>query len=183
VRLVAWNLLHGGGERIPRLVDALVSHEPDMAGSRGARMPQLRMLMSEAAARDFHTASLGDALTLRLRYRDGTERYERAAVPWIARLIAGRPRIHSSKIKLAAAGFREALQTERGAGALRACPFSLVEVNDERLLYRRGRYLVDLNFGSVERRLEVGSPASSTESSSGIRCVPAFGGVGLESPE
>jgi hypothetical protein len=139
--------------------------------------------IAEAAARDLHTVSLGDALTLCLLYRDGPERYERAAVRWIARLIAGRPRIHWSEIKLAAAGFREALQSERGAEALRGCPFSLVEVNDERLLYRRGRHLIDLNFGSVERPLEVGSPVLSTESSSEIRCVPAFGAVVLERRE
>jgi exodeoxyribonuclease-3 len=51
VRLVAWNLLHGGGERIPRLVDALVSHEPDvcvLAETRQARMPQLLQLMRQA---------------------------------------------------------------------------------------------------------------------------------------
>jgi hypothetical protein len=32
---------------------------------------------------------------------------------WIARLIAERPKIHLSEIELAAAGFREALRSER----------------------------------------------------------------------
>jgi hypothetical protein len=49
------------------------------------------------------------------------ERYERAAVRWIARLIAERPKIHLSEIELAAAGFREALHSERGVEALRGC--------------------------------------------------------------
>jgi hypothetical protein len=40
---------------------------------------------------------------------------------WIARLIAERPKIHLSEIELAAAGFREALHSERGVEALRGC--------------------------------------------------------------
>jgi hypothetical protein len=50
--------------------------------------------IAESAARDLYTVSLGDALTLCLLYRDDTERYERAA-----------------------AGFREAIHTQRGVDA------------------------------------------------------------------
>lgn len=71
------------------------------------------------AARDLHTTSLGDALTLCLLYRDDPERYERAAARWIARLIAERPKILLAEIELAAAGFREAIHTDRGVVALR----------------------------------------------------------------
>jgi hypothetical protein len=56
-------------------------------------------------------------------------------------------------------------------------------VDDQRLFYRRGRHLVDLNFGPVERPLERGEPMLSTDMSSPIRYVPAFGGVILEDPE
>ena len=77
--------------------------------------------IAEAAARDLHTVSLGDALTLCLLYRDDPERYERAAARWIARLIAERPKIHLPEIELAAAGFREAMHSERGVEALRGC--------------------------------------------------------------
>ncbi len=75
--------------------------------------------IAEAAARDLHKISLGDALTLCLLYRDDPERYERAAARWIARLIAERPHIHLAEIELAAAGFREAIHTQRGVDALR----------------------------------------------------------------
>lgn len=61
--------------------------------------------------------------------------------------------------------------------------FSLLEVDDERLLYRRGRHLIDVNFGPVERRLEAGRHVLSTEDLSEVRFVPAFGGDVLESPE
>lgn len=74
--------------------------------------------IAESAARDLYTVSLGDALTLCLLYRDDTERYERAAARWIARLIAERPKIRLSEIELAA-GFREAIHTQRGVDALR----------------------------------------------------------------
>ncbi len=77
--------------------------------------------IAEAAARDLHTVGLGDALTLCLLYRDDPERYERAAARWIARLIAERPKIHLSEIELAAAGFREALHSDRGVEVLRGC--------------------------------------------------------------
>jgi hypothetical protein len=73
--------------------------------------------IAESAARDLYTVSLGDALTLCLLYRDDTERYERAAARWIARLIAERPKIRLSEIELAAAGFREAIHTQRGVDA------------------------------------------------------------------
>lgn len=79
------------------------------------------LAIAEAAARDLHTVSLGDALTLCLLYRDDPEGYERAAARWIARLISERPKIHLSEIELAAAGFREALHSERGVEALRSC--------------------------------------------------------------
>jgi hypothetical protein len=65
--------------------------------------------------------SLADALELCLLYRGEPERYERAAARWIARLIAERPGARLSEIELAAAGFREAVYSERGAEALRAC--------------------------------------------------------------
>ena len=77
--------------------------------------------IAESAARDLEHVALGDALTLCLLYRDDPERYERAAARWIARLIAERPKIHLSEIELAAAGFRDALHTERGVEALRSC--------------------------------------------------------------
>jgi hypothetical protein len=75
--------------------------------------------IAEAAAREAHTIGLRDALELCLLYRDDPERYERAAARWIARLIAERPSIQLSEIELAAAGFREAMHTERGVDALR----------------------------------------------------------------
>ena len=53
--------------------------------------------------------------------RVGKPEAERAAARWIARLIAERPKIHLSEIELAAAGFREALHSERGVEALRGC--------------------------------------------------------------
>jgi hypothetical protein len=75
---------------------------------------------SSSCHRDVHTVGLKDALELCLLYRDDPERYERAAARWIARLIAERPKIHLSEIELAAAGFREALHSERGVEALRS---------------------------------------------------------------
>lgn len=30
MRVVIWNLLHGGGRRVPRLAEALLAHEPDV---------------------------------------------------------------------------------------------------------------------------------------------------------
>ena len=77
--------------------------------------------IAEAAARDLEHVALADALTLCLLYRDDPERYERAAARWIARLCAERPKIQLSEIELAAAGFREALHSERGVDALRGC--------------------------------------------------------------
>ena len=65
--------------------------------------------------------SLADALELCLLYRGDPERYERAAAGWIARLIAERPEIHLAEMELAAAGFREAVHSERGVDALRGC--------------------------------------------------------------
>ena len=75
--------------------------------------------VAEAAARDLQHVGLADALELCLFYRDDPERYERAAARWIARLIAEHPRIHLSEIELAAAGFREAMHTQRGVTTLR----------------------------------------------------------------
>lgn len=77
--------------------------------------------IAEAAARDLQHVGLADALELALLYRDDPERYERAAARWIARLIAERPKIQLSEIELAAAGFREALHSDRGIEALRGC--------------------------------------------------------------
>jgi hypothetical protein len=77
--------------------------------------------IAEAAARDLQHVGPADALDLVLLYRDDPERYERAAARWIARLVAERPKIHLSEIELAAAGFREALHSERGVEALRSC--------------------------------------------------------------
>jgi hypothetical protein len=74
--------------------------------------------IAEAAARDVQTSGLKDGLELCLLYRDDPERYERAAARWIARLIAERPKIQLSEIELAAAGFREAMHTQRGVDAL-----------------------------------------------------------------
>jgi hypothetical protein len=58
-------------------------------------------------------------LELCLLYRDDPEKYERAAARWIGRLIEERSKIHLSDIELAAAGFREALHSERGVDMLR----------------------------------------------------------------
>jgi hypothetical protein len=77
--------------------------------------------IAEAAARDVEHVALRDALELCLLYKDDPERYERAAARWIARLIAERPGLHLSEIELAAAGFREALHSDRGVDALREC--------------------------------------------------------------
>jgi hypothetical protein len=57
-----------------------------------------------------------------LLYRDDPERYERAAARWIGRLIVERPKIQLSEIELAAAGFREALHSERGVVARASAP-------------------------------------------------------------
>lgn len=77
--------------------------------------------IAEAAAREVEHISLADALALTLLYRDDLERYERAAARWIGRLCAERPKIQLSEIELAAAGFREALHSERGVQTLRGC--------------------------------------------------------------
>ena len=82
-------------------------------------MPPLKLRTPYRRKNRYHTVSLGDALTLCLLYREDPERYERTAARWIARLIAERPKIHLSEIELAAAGFREAVHTERGVDALR----------------------------------------------------------------
>jgi hypothetical protein len=71
--------------------------------------------IAEAAARDLQLVSLADALELCLLYRGEPERYERAAARWIARLIAERPGIRLSEVELAAAGFRDAVYSERGS--------------------------------------------------------------------
>jgi hypothetical protein len=47
--------------------------------------------------------------------------YERAAARWIARLIAERPGMRLSELELVAAGFREALHSDRGVNTLREC--------------------------------------------------------------
>jgi hypothetical protein len=75
--------------------------------------------VADAAARDLHTISLGDALTLTFLYRDDPERYERAAARWIGRLVAERPRLRLSEVELAAAAFREAQHSDRGVSTLR----------------------------------------------------------------
>ena len=77
--------------------------------------------LAEAAARDLHHVSLADALELCLLYRGEPERYERAAARWIARLIAERPGVRLAEVELAAAGFREALHSDRGTVLLREC--------------------------------------------------------------
>jgi len=62
--------------------------------------------------------------------------------------------------------------------------FALEEVSTDRLLYRRGRHLVDLNFGEEPRRLDARErPVISTASAGDITAVPAVGGVILESEE
>src|SRR6476659_8151057 len=75
--------------------------------------------IAEAAARDVKHIGLRDALELCLLYRDDPPRYERASARWISRLIAERPKIQLAEIELAAAGFREAIHTQRGVDALR----------------------------------------------------------------
>jgi hypothetical protein len=61
-----------------------------------------------------------------------------------------------------------------------AGPFALLEVDEARLLYRRGRHVVDLNFGPSERSLGAGRPLLSTAPGTEIRSVPPFGGVIFE---
>ena len=73
--------------------------------------------IAEAAARDLHNISLRDALTLCFLYRttrSGTNAQRRAT-------DRRAPKIHLSEIELAAAGFREALHSERAVDALRGC--------------------------------------------------------------
>lgn len=78
--------------------------------------------LAEAAARDLHHVSLADALELCLLYRGEPERYyEQAAARWIARLIAERPGVRLAEVELAAAGFREAVNNDRGVVVLRDC--------------------------------------------------------------
>lgn len=77
--------------------------------------------LAEAAARDLHHVSLGDALELCLLYRGEPERYERATARWIARLVAERPGGRLADVELAAAGFREAVYGDRGVVVLREC--------------------------------------------------------------
>ena len=84
---------------------------PSRPATRGLLRPPLAKLSTSRSA---------TALELCLLYRDDPERYERAAARWMGRLITERPKIHLSEIELAAAGFREALYTERGVDALRA---------------------------------------------------------------
>jgi hypothetical protein len=79
------------------------------------------LLMAETAARDLQQLNLADALELCLLYRGEPERYERASARWIARLIAERPGVRLSELELVAAGFREALHSDRGVVALRDC--------------------------------------------------------------
>jgi exodeoxyribonuclease III len=57
LRVVAWNLLHGGGRRIPQLADAALAHEPDvcvLAESRAERAGEV--LERLAAGGLVHTA-------------------------------------------------------------------------------------------------------------------------------
>jgi hypothetical protein len=79
------------------------------------------VLIAEAAARDLQTIGLADALELCLLYRAEPERYERAAARWISRLIAERPGVRLSELELVAAGFREAVHSDRGVITLRLC--------------------------------------------------------------
>jgi hypothetical protein len=79
------------------------------------------LLIAEAAARELQTIGLADALELCLLYRYEPARYERAAARWIARLVAERPGVRLSELELVAAGFREAVHSERGAVTLREC--------------------------------------------------------------
>jgi exodeoxyribonuclease III len=49
MRLVTWNLLHGGGRRIPQLAAAVLAHEPDvcvLAESRASTSPALLGLLA-----------------------------------------------------------------------------------------------------------------------------------------
>jgi exonuclease III len=49
MRLLVWNLLHGGGARVPALVDAAMRHEPDvgvLAESRASTTPRLGALFA-----------------------------------------------------------------------------------------------------------------------------------------
>jgi exodeoxyribonuclease III len=51
LRVVSWNLLHGGGARIPALVGALLAHEPDLcvlAEARSSRLGEVLEPLSEA---------------------------------------------------------------------------------------------------------------------------------------
>jgi exodeoxyribonuclease III len=50
MRLLIWNLLHGGGRRVPALVDAAAAHEPDvcvLAESRSTTVARVTELFAE----------------------------------------------------------------------------------------------------------------------------------------
>ena len=96
-----------------------ISPSGGLCGGHGRRLPELADRPGRSARSPARRP--GGRLELALLYRDGPERYERAAARWIARLIAERPKIHFSEIELAAAGFREAVHSERGVEALRGC--------------------------------------------------------------
>src|SRR3954466_3025474 len=45
MRILAWNLLHGGGKRIPGLADAIIAHMPDMCVLSESRIgPDARLI-------------------------------------------------------------------------------------------------------------------------------------------
>ena len=105
-----------------RLAEARRAHSLSPSARRAAQAWLSRGLVrGEAAARDLHNLSLADALELCLLYRGEPERYERAAARWIARLIAERPGVRLAEVELAAAGFREAVLSDRGVVLLREC--------------------------------------------------------------
>jgi exonuclease III len=58
LRIVAWNLLHGGGRRIPRLVDALLAHAPDVCVLAESRVERVGEVLGLLAAGGLgHTAA------------------------------------------------------------------------------------------------------------------------------
>lgn len=57
LRIAAWNLLHGGGRRIPRLVEALLAHAPDVCVLAESRVERAEEVLELLAAGGLgHTA-------------------------------------------------------------------------------------------------------------------------------
>src|SRR5947209_1872689 len=51
MRLLAWNILHGGGPRIPRIVEEISAHDPDVIALTGFRADPRLSLRSDLKER------------------------------------------------------------------------------------------------------------------------------------